>query len=127
MIDIQHSSLIWRFEAAGLEDNTIIGSSSIFSVGDVIYKNVKIIKNESRKNIFGEDSKLAWALSWNAGSWRQQKSDDVRWKNEFVNRQNENTRVTNGNVRWQPGFLLLDYDFVTLQNHFPGMPYDFSN
>jgi len=68
MIDIQHSSLIWRFEAARLEDNTIIGSSSIFSVGDLIYKNVKLLTISQEKIFSGSDSKLAWALSWNAGS-----------------------------------------------------------
>ncbi len=49
MIDIQHSSLIWRFEAAGLEDNTIIGSSSIFSVRDLIYKNEKLLRISQEK------------------------------------------------------------------------------
>ena len=60
MIDIQRtSSLIWRFEAAGLEDNTIIGSSSIFSVGDLIYKNLKLLRISQEKKFSGEDSKVA--------------------------------------------------------------------
>ena len=43
MLDVQQtSSLIWRFEAARLADNTIIGSSSLFSVGELICKNVKL-------------------------------------------------------------------------------------
>ena len=53
MIDIQHSPLIWRFEAAGLEDNTLIGSSSIFSVGDLIYKNVKLLRTSQEKYFQG--------------------------------------------------------------------------
>ncbi len=49
MLDIQHSSMIWRIEAAGLEDNTIIGSSSIFSVGNLIYENVKLLRISQEK------------------------------------------------------------------------------
>ena len=54
MLDIKRtSSLIWRFEAAGLEDNTIIGSSSIFSVGDLIYKNLKLLRISQEKIFSG--------------------------------------------------------------------------
>ena len=57
---------------------------------------------------------------------KRRKNDAVRWQNEFVSRQSENTRVTNGNLRQQSGFPLLDYDFVAVQNGLVVLHYDFA-
>ena len=47
MLDTQRP--LWRFEAEGLEDNTIIGFSS-FSVGDRSYsKNEKLLRISQEK------------------------------------------------------------------------------
>ena len=47
MLDTQRP--LWRFEAGGLEDNTIIGFSS-FSVGDRSYsKNEKLLRISQEK------------------------------------------------------------------------------
>ena len=53
-------------------------------------------------------------------------------KMNFVSRQNENRRVTNGNLRRQRGFFLLDYHFVAVwngfvavKNHFAALRYHF--
>jgi len=53
MLDIQRtSSLIWRFETARLEDITIMGSSYLFSMGDLIYNNVKLLRISQEKRYF---------------------------------------------------------------------------
>ncbi len=54
MLDIQRtSSLIWRFETARLEDITIMGSSYLFSMGDLIYNNVKLLRISQEKIFHG--------------------------------------------------------------------------
>jgi len=54
MLDIQRtSSLIWRFETARLEDITILGSSCLFSMGDLIYTNVKLLRISQEKIFHG--------------------------------------------------------------------------
>ncbi len=53
MLDTERtSSLIWRFEAAGLEDITIIRFFLFFSVGNLIYKNVKLLGMSQEKRYF---------------------------------------------------------------------------
>ena len=53
MLDIHRtSSLIWRFETARLEDITIMGSSYLFSMGDLIYDNVKLLRISQEKRYF---------------------------------------------------------------------------
>ncbi len=53
MIDIQRSSLIWRFEAAGLEGNPSLVLLLYFLWEVLIYKNVKLLRISQEKIFSG--------------------------------------------------------------------------
>jgi len=78
-----------------LEDIPSLVLPSLFSVGDLICKNVKLLGLSQEKVAACKVGRYLGADT----SCKQQKRDAVRGKNELASRQNENTRVTNGNVK----------------------------